>query len=85
MENETYKEFFKKLPKTELHLHLEGAIPLDILWELVKKYGGHRELGSSIENLHKKFVFKDFPHFIETWIWKNERSLILNVLPRMIS
>ena len=24
------------------------------------------------EDLEKKFIFKDFPHFIETWVWKNQ-------------
>lgn len=32
--------WFERLPKVELHLHLEGAIPLGTLWELLQKYGG---------------------------------------------
>jgi adenosine deaminase len=32
--------WFERLPKVELHLHLEGAIPHDVLWELLSKYGG---------------------------------------------
>ncbi|MEJ2663001.1 MAG: adenosine deaminase [Spirochaetia bacterium] len=72
MKKNTIQNIFRNLPKIELHLHLEGAIPLPTLWELIKKYGGHKELGNDIENLRRKFVFKDFPHFIETWIWKNQ-------------
>jgi adenosine deaminase len=72
MQKDTMKSFLKALPKIELHLHLEGAIPLQTLWELIKKYGGQKELGNDIENLRKRFVFRDFPHFIETWIWKNQ-------------
>ena len=30
----------KLVPKVELHLHLEGAIPIPALWDLVEKYGG---------------------------------------------
>ena len=25
----------------------------------------------NLEALKQKFVFRDFPHFIDTWIWKN--------------
>jgi len=57
------------IPKVEIHLHLEGAIPLDALWECVRKYGGDREV-SSIEALEDRFQYRDFPHFIETWHWK---------------
>src|SRR5690606_27736465 len=31
---------YDNLPKVELHLHLEGAIPYRALWQLVQKYGG---------------------------------------------
>ncbi len=63
-------QFIETMPKTELHLHLEGAIPLPALWELVKKYGAENEVGS-VEDLEKRFSYKDFPHFIDTWVWKN--------------
>jgi adenosine deaminase len=33
--------WFELLPKIELHLHLEGAIPYAALWELVQKNEGH--------------------------------------------
>lgn len=63
--------WFEQLPKVELHLHLEGAIPYDALWELVQKYGGNISV-SSKEMLKRQFEYRDFPHFIETWIWKNQ-------------
>src|SRR3972149_2842490 len=34
--------YFQRLPKVELHLHLEGAIPLPSLWRLIEKEGGGR-------------------------------------------
>jgi len=65
------KTWFQRLPKIELHLHLEGSIPYDALWQLVQKYGGDTEV-PHIEALQDKFQFIDFPHFIDTWIWKNQ-------------
>jgi adenosine deaminase len=62
--------WLERIPKTELHLHLEGAIPLDALWTLAQKYGGDPDVPDAAA-LERKFVFRDFPHFIETWIWKN--------------
>jgi adenosine deaminase len=59
-----------RIPKVELHLHLEGAIPYDVLWELVKKYGGDPSV-PTLEKLKERFVFRDFRHFLETWGWKN--------------
>ncbi|HUH96286.1 MAG TPA: adenosine deaminase [Anaerolineales bacterium] len=61
--------WFERLPKIELHLHLEGAIPYGALWDLVQKYDGDVP---SEEALRRRFEYKDFAHFIETWIWKNQ-------------
>jgi adenosine deaminase len=61
---------FDIIPKIENHLHLEGAIPLDSLWELIRKYGGDTAV-PDFHSLEQKFIYSDFNHFIETWIWKN--------------
>jgi adenosine deaminase len=61
----------QRLPKVELHLHLEGAIPLPCLWELIKRYGGDREVPDT-DALASRFRYRDFPHFIDTWVWKNQ-------------
>ncbi len=63
--------WFKKIPKIELHIHLEGAIPHRALWELIQKYGGDSAI-PNVETLKKRFVFTDFAHFIKTWSWKNQ-------------
>lgn len=63
------RDWLARIPKVELHLHLEGAIPLSALWELVRKYGGEGEVGS-VDALERRFRFRDFSHFIETWLWK---------------
>lgn len=63
-------DWFQEIPKVELHLHLEGAIPLSALWELVRKYGGDAQV-PSMDALRRRFEYRDFAHFIELWHWKN--------------
>ncbi len=63
-------DWFEKVPKVELHLHMEGAIPHEALWQLVQKYGGDPSIGS-LEDLQAKFEYRDFPHFLDMWTWKN--------------
>ncbi|MBN1440237.1 MAG: adenosine deaminase [Anaerolineales bacterium] len=58
------------VPLVELHVHLEGAIPHPALWELIQKYGGDPAVPDQ-EALNRRFRYRDFPHFIETWVWKN--------------
>jgi adenosine deaminase len=64
------REKLSAIPKAELHVHLEGSIPLPCLWKLVEKYGGDPEI-TELSKLKEKFKYRDFPHFIDTWIWKN--------------
>ena len=58
------------LPKAELHLHLEGAIPLSALFELVQAAGGDPAV-PTVEALRNRLVYPDFPAFLDAWIWKN--------------
>jgi len=62
--------WLESLPKVELHLHIEGAIPHDALWELIRKYGGDPRV-PTLESLPGQFVYRDFPDFIDRWIWKH--------------
>ncbi|MCX6168513.1 MAG: adenosine deaminase [Ignavibacteriales bacterium] len=64
-------EVIRKMPKVEIHLHLEGAFTFEFLFGLIQKYGGDKEI-KNLQDLRNKFVFKDFAHFIETWFWKNK-------------
>lgn len=60
---------WESMPKVELHLHLEGAIPLEAMWELITRHGGDPEVPDP-ETLARRFVFRDFAHFISIWEWK---------------
>ncbi len=61
---------YKKIPKVELHIHLTGSIPLETLMEIIRKYGGDPDV-PDMAALERKFQYRDFPHFLETWNWKN--------------
>lgn len=61
--------WFERIPKVELHLHLEGAIPLPVIWELMEKYGGDPEV-PDLEALRRRYRYRDFTHFIRTWLWQ---------------
>ncbi len=64
------RDWYDAVPKVELHLHLEGAIPLPAMWELLCKYGGQREV-PTLAALEERFRYTDFPHFLAVWKWKN--------------
>jgi adenosine deaminase len=59
------------IPKAELHVHLEGAIPHPALFELIRKYGGDPAVPDAAA-LAERFQYRDFPQFISAWRWKNQ-------------
>lgn len=65
----TQRDWFDTVPKIELHIHLEGAIPLPAFWELVGKYGGRDEV-PTLADLEARFRYRDFPHFLDVWMWQ---------------
>ena len=64
------RDFIVGMPKAELHLHLEGAIPIETLYGFARRAGAGSGV-SNIEELRAKLAYRDFEHFIETWTWKN--------------
>lgn len=58
------------MPKVELHLHLEGAIPVPTLWQLIEQHGGDPVIKTEAQ-LVDRFTYRNFAHFIETWTWMN--------------
>jgi len=52
------REFIRRLPKTEMHLHIEGGLPLEMLREV-------RPNEPEPESWAADFKYKDFPHFEE--------------------
>ncbi len=66
------KNDFLQIPKIENHIHLEGAIPHETLWQLIQKYEGNKSGIKNLNELKERFTYRDFNHFIEMWIWKNQ-------------
>lgn len=62
------KTFIEKMPKTEIHLHLEGAVPVDTLWELMKKYKKEKEI-EEFKNFKNNFKYIGFKEFLDKWVW----------------
>jgi adenosine deaminase len=61
-------DVFDLAPKVELHIHLEGAIPLETMWSLISRHGGDPAVPDRTE-LVRRLVYRDFPHFIDAWTW----------------
>lgn len=68
--NKRVEDFIKAMPKVELHLHLEGAIPHEILLGQIRRKGSEPSI-RTVGDLSKKLTYTDFEHFIDLWVWKN--------------
>jgi adenosine deaminase len=64
------REFARKIPKVELHVHLEGAIPLPTLLTFIQRSGLERHI-RTVDELRRKLAYPDFQGFLDTWVWKN--------------
>ena len=67
-ENDQFREFLLTLPKTEIHLHLEGLATVDTIWSLIKKNKLDFPDINSKEDLKKKFLVKSLNEFISLFI-----------------
>jgi len=60
-------EFARRLPKVELHVHLEGSIRPATLLQLAQR-NGVRLPAQDEEGLRDFYRFRDFAHFIEVYV-----------------
>jgi len=70
MTNNNIEQFIASIPKTELHFHIEGAIPLETLLRFIHRQD-KKSLIQSVDDLYERFTYSDFSHFLETWRWKD--------------
>jgi adenosine deaminase len=71
--------WYSKLPKVELHVHLEGAIPHGALFDLIQKYGGDLSI-PSVTALARRFKYKNFAQFIELCPVSNVRTGVVSTI-----
>jgi len=59
--------FIRRMPKVELHVHLEGSIQPETLLQLADR--NHVALpATTVEGLRQWYTFTDFAHFIDVYI-----------------
>lgn len=62
----TDTEFFKAMPKVELHVHVEGALAPDDYFDLAEKNGIALPVATR-EEWRNFYNFRDFDHFIQVY------------------
>ena len=67
MIDERFRELLRRMPKVELHVHLEGAIRPSTLLDLARRRG----IGlpaDDVDGLRRWFRFRSFEHFVEIYL-----------------
>ena len=62
----TLKKFIRRMPKVELHVHLEGSIRPETLLTLAER-NNVKLPAESLEEMREWYQFSDFAHFIEIY------------------
>lgn len=60
-----FPETIASLPKTELHLHLEGSIRSQVACELAARHG----VKLSEDEVRRRYAYKDFAGFLDAFKW----------------
>jgi aminodeoxyfutalosine deaminase len=60
-------ELLLRMPKVELHVHLEGSMPPRTVLALARRHGVDLPAASE-EGLREWFRFRDFEHFVEVYV-----------------
>lgn len=58
---------FRRMPKAELHLHLEGTIAAETLWAMSQRNAVALPAGT-LEELKALYRFESFDHFVRLWL-----------------
>lgn len=61
------RTFIQRMPKAELHVHLEGSVYPETMLDLARKHNVPMPIGDTSE-AERWFRFTDFAHFIEIYL-----------------
>lgn len=64
-------EFIRRMPKAELHVHLEGAVQPETLLGLAQRNKVPLP-ASTVDELRAWYTFSDFAHFVEVYLQLSE-------------
>jgi adenosine deaminase len=65
--SESERVFIERMPKAELHVHLEGSAHPETVLDLGRKHGVTYPF-DDVAGAREWFRFRDFPHFIEVYV-----------------
>ncbi|MBA2777589.1 adenosine deaminase [Billgrantia kenyensis] len=60
------RDFLKRLPKAELHLHIEGSLEPELMFALARRNGVELPYGS-VEEVRAAYDFQDLASFLELY------------------
>ena len=61
------REFCQRMPKVELHVHLEGSIRPETVLKLAERNNVALP-ANTVEGLAEWYTFRDFPHFVDVYV-----------------
>src|SRR5476651_1694852 len=61
------REFCLRMPKVELHVHLEGSIRPETVLKLSQRHNIELPANTS-EGITEWYQFRDFPHFVQIYV-----------------
>ena len=60
------EDFIRSIPKAELHLHIEGSLEPELLFELAKRNGVALAF-PTVEDLRRAYDFSDLQSFLDIY------------------
>ncbi|MCF6334163.1 MAG: adenosine deaminase [Spirochaetales bacterium] len=85
MSSEKYKEILYTIPKTEIHLHLEGMASVDTIWSLINKHNLKIPGIKNRDDIIKRFQVSNLNDFIDLFLnviqncYREEKDLVLQM------